>query len=461
MKRALRGTVVTFEGNPFAQPVEECLRCIPDAIVVMEAGIVTRLGPAAQIQRSLGGEISIENHGDSLIMPGFIDCHVHYPQTEIIGAYGKQLIDWLNKYTFVAEEKFNDPMHAREAARVFLRECVRAGTTTASVFCTVFPISVDAFFAESEKINMRNIAGKVLMDRNAPDGLTDTPQTGYDQTTQLIERWHGRGRQLYCVTPRFAPTSSPEQMEMTGAVWREHPGTYLQSHVAESTGEVEWVRSMYPQRKHYVDVYAHYGQLGPRSILGHGIHLSEDEFQTLHDTGTAVAHCPTSNLFLGSGLFDFAAAFHPLRPLRVGLATDLGAGTSFSQLNTMHEAYKVAQLGGYSLSAAHAFYLATLGAARALYLDDRIGSIDVGKEADIVVLDYKATPLLEYRTRHAKDLNEILFVLMMLGDDRAVRATYVAGENIYSQAGNDAGEQFNSSLGGDTAGYHFDHPGQR
>ncbi|MDJ0958847.1 MAG: guanine deaminase, partial [Arenicellales bacterium] len=366
-------------------------------------------------------------------IPGFIDCHVHYPQTEIIGAYGEQLIDWLTKYAFVAEQKFDDDAYAADAARIFLRECLRAGTTTASVFCTVFANSVDAFFKESEKLNMRNIAGKVLMDQNAPEELTDTPQSGYDQTKKLIERWHGRGRQLYGVTPRFAPTSSPEQMEMTGLVWQEHPGTYLQSHLSENVGEVEWVNRMYPERDNYVDVYAHYGQLGPRSIFGHGIHLTEYEFQLLHDTGSAIAHCPTSNLFLGSGLFDLRNAKKAERPLRVGLATDLGGGTSFSQLVTMNEAYKVAQMTGYSLGAPHTFYLATLGAARALYLDDKIGSIAVGKEADMVVLDLKATPILEHRMTYAQNLDEMLFVLMTLGDDRAVRATYIAGERVYSE----------------------------
>jgi len=259
---------------------------------------------------------------------------------------------------------------------------------------------------------MRNIAGKVLMDRNAPTALTESVQSGYDQTKSLIERWHGNGRQLYAVSPRFAATSSPAQMEMAGSVWLEHPGTYLQSHLSESTAEIEWVMDMYPQRINYLDIYAHYGQLGPRSIYGHGIHLSAQELSILHETGTALAHCPTSNLFLGSGLFDLGRAMDPARPLRVGLATDLGAGTSFSQLVTMNEAYKVAQLSGYSLSALHAFYLATLGTARALYLEDRIGSISPAKEADLIVLDLKATSLLENRMQYARDIEEILFILM-------------------------------------------------
>ncbi len=346
-------------------------------------------------------------------------------------------MDWLNEYTFVAEQKFSDADYARRAAKVFLRECLRAGTTTCAVFCTVFPESVQVFFEESEKLNMCNIAGKVVMDQNAPAALTDTPQSAYDHSKLLIQRWHGRGRQLYALTPRFALTSSPGQMDAVGALWSEHPGTYLQSHLSENAEEVHRVMDMHPGRSNYVDVYRHHGLLGPRSIYGHGIHLSDGELSVLHDTGTALAHCPTSNLFLGSGLFDIRRALDPGRPVRVGLATDLGAGTSFSLLVTMNEAYKVAQLNGYSLNATRAFYLATLGAARALYLDDRIGSLSKGMDADLVVLDPKATPLLEHRMQYVENLEEMLFVLMTLGDDRAVHSTYVAGTKRYSRENQD------------------------
>lgn len=442
MKHAIRGSVVTFTDNPFAKPVNECMVYEEDGVIVIDQGLITEFGPASKILPDLAKDVPVERYVDALIMPGFIDCHVHYPQTEIIGAYGKQLIDWLNKYTFVAEQNFHSKEHASEVAKMFLRECLRAGTTTATVFCTVNPNSVDAFFEESEKYNMRNIAGKVLMDRNAPENLTDTAQSGYDQTKALIAKWHNKGRQLYCVTPRFAPTSTPEQMEMTGAVWNEHPGTYLQSHVSENKGEIEWVKELYPDCNGYVDVYNRYGQLGPRSIMGHGVHLTEDEFQVFHDTGTAISHCPTSNLFLGSGLFSVEQAMDAKRPVRVGLATDLGAGTNFSQLVTMNEAYKVAQMNGYPLSAPHAYYMATRGAANALYLDDKIGSIDVGMEADITVLDLNATPILEYRMKYAQDIDEMLFVLMTLGDDRTAKATYVAGKLCYSRDAHVTNERF-------------------
>jgi len=278
------------------------------------------------------------------------------------------------------------------------------------------------------------IAGKALMDRNAPAALSDTAKSGYDDSRALIEKWHGRGRALYAVTPRFAASSTPEQMEMAGQLWAEHPGTYLQSHVSENRDEVAWIRKLYPERRNYLDVYDHYGHLGPRAIYGHGIWLTEQELHRCHDTGTAIAHCPTSNLFLGSGLFSVANAVKRTRPVRVGLATDLGAGTSFSMLQTMNEAYKVAQLKGESLSAPMAFYLATRGAARALYLDDRIGSLAPGLEADVIVLDLKSTPLIDFRMRACNSIEEALFVQMTLADDRAVESVYVAGVLAYRRA---------------------------
>ena len=430
---AIRSAVLSFSDDPFQKDIEDCMIYESDAIIVMADGKITQFGPAESILETLPADTPITHYHDSIITAGFIDSHVHYPQTQIIGAFGKQLIDWLNKYTFIAEQQFKSKEHSSEVSKVFLQECLRNGTTTTGTYCTVFPESVDAFFEESDKLGMRNIAGKIMMDRNAPDALTDTPQQGYDETKALIEKWHGKGRQLYCVTPRFAPTSSPEQMEMTGKVWQEHPGTYLQSHVSENMGEVAWVKELYPECSGYLDVYDKFGQLGPRAIYGHGIHLTEDELQRCHDTGTAIAHCPTSNLFLGSGLFNVANAMKPERPVRVGLATDLGAGTSFSMLQTMNEAYKVAQMNGFPLSSGHAFYLATRGTANALYLDDKVGSIAPGMEADLVVLDLNSTPIIKYRMEFCKDIQEILFVLMTMGDDRATRATYVAGNLVYEK----------------------------
>jgi len=431
---ALRGAALSYVQDPFQESVQGCFRYESDAIVVMQDGLIAAFGPAHEIAKTLSDDVQVTRYDNCLIVPGLIDCHVHYPQTEIIGAFGKHLLDWLQNYAFVAEQKFGNFDHAQAVAQLFLRESVRCGTTTSSVFCTVDPESVDAFFSQSQRLNMRNIAGKVLMDRNAPAELLESAQQGYDRTQVLIDRWHGKGRSLYGVTPRFAPTSTVAQMELTGAIWNSNPGTYLQSHVAENLREIEWVRELFPSGRNYVDVYAQYGQLGERSIFGHGVHLGEDELAVLHETGTAIAHCPTSNLFLGSGLFDIASVSDSRRPVRVGLATDLGAGTSFSLLVSMNEAYKIAQLRGYALSAHEAFYLATRGAARALYLDDKIGSISAGMEADLAVLDLAATPLQGYRIQQANSLDEVLFVLMTLGDDRTVRATYVAGQRVYERA---------------------------
>jgi guanine deaminase len=287
--------------------------------------------------------------------------------------------------------------------------------------------SVDALFAEAERHNLRLIAGKVLMDRNAPAALTDTARSGYDQSKALIDRWHGRGRCLYAVTPRYAGSSTPEQLELAGALWREHPGTFMQTHIAEQHDEIAWVMKLFPQRRDYLDIYAHYGLIGRRAVLAHGVHLDESEFERCHASGTALAHCPTSNLFLGSGLFPLRAARDPRRPVHVGLGTDIGAGTSFSLLATMGEAYKVAQLRNRPIDAVEAFFLSTLGGARALALEDRVGTLAPRHEADMVVLDPNATPLLAFRNRRSRSIAETLAVLMTLGDDRAVRATYVAG----------------------------------
>ena len=428
---AIRGAALTFVDDPFKVGGPASARHEPDALVVMERGRIKAFGAYDALKHTLPPETPVSTYKDALILPGFIDTHVHYPQTQIIGAFGKQLIDWLNNYTFVAEQQFADAAYAGEVARLFLRECLRAGTTTAMVYCTVHPQSVEAFFGESEKINARMIAGKVLMDRNAPAALLDTPQSGYDDSKALLQKWHKRGRQLYCITPRFAATSSPAQMEMAGALWKEFPDAYLQSHVSENPAEIAWVEKLYPERSGYLDVYDHYGQLGPRAVYGHGIHLSEAELARCHETGTAIAHCPTSNLFLGSGLLSLEKLKRTDRPVRAGLASDLGAGTSFSVLQTMNEAYKVAQLNGYALGAWHAFYLATRGAAQALYLDDCIGSIAPGMEADLLVLNLRSTPLIDFRMRHCRNLEEALFIQMMMGDDRATRATYVAGALVY------------------------------
>jgi guanine deaminase len=430
---AIRGTALTFTGNPFEVGGPASAHVESDALVIMQNGRIAAFGDYAATKHALPADTPVTTYRDALILPGFIDAHVHYPQTQMIASPGGPLIDWLEKYTYATEQQFVDPAHARAVANVFLRECVRAGTTTAMVHCTVHAHSVDVFFEEAQRIGARMIAGKVLMDRNAPRALLDTPRTGYDESKALIAKWHGNGRLLYAVTPRFAATSSPEQMEMVGALWKESRGTFLQSHVSENAREVAWVRELYPERSGYLDVYDHYGQLGRRAIYAHGVHLTEAELARCHATGTVIAHCPTSNFFLGSGCLDVFGLQRADRRVHVALGTDIGAGTSFSALQTMNEAYEAAQLHGNVLSAWHALYLATRGAAHALDLDDTIGSLAPGHEADVVVLDLRSTPLIDYRMRYCENLEEALFVQMMLGDDRGTRATYIAGECVYDR----------------------------
>lgn len=427
----LLGQTISFSGDPFLQPIRDCFDYSCDGAVLIENGKIIAAGEISKVKKIARADAAIENYGDAIISAGFIDTHVHYPQTQMIASYGEQLLQWLEKYTFVVEQQFADKAHADRIAEFFLHELLRNGTTTAAVYCTVHPQSVEAFFEQSQKLNTLMIAGKVLMDRNAPEALLDTPNTAYSQSKQLIERWHNNGRQRYCITPRFAGTSSSAQLDVAANLWREHPTTYLQTHLAENRDEVVWMRELFPTHKNYLDIYASHNLLGPRSIYAHCIHIDENDFCAFHQHGAAIAHCPTSNLFLGSGLFDLAAAKDPKRPVRVGLGTDIGAGTSFSQLQSLNEAYKIAQLRGDKLDTLRAFYLATRGGAEALYLDDRIGSLTAGNDADLVILDPQATPLLALRSEQANTIDDLLFALMMLGDDRAVRATYVAGECIH------------------------------
>jgi guanine deaminase len=431
---AIRGPVLTFKGDPFAIGLEHAMIYESDAIVAFGGGVITHFGPANKILPQLPAGTGITNYGkDSLISAGFLDSHVHFPQTPMIAAFGEQLLDWLNKYTFPTERKYADKAFASSVAKVFLQECLKNGITTSCVYCTVFPQSVDALFEEAERLGMRIAAGKVLMNRNAPDYLLDTTKTGYDDSKALIKKWHGRNRLMYAITPRFAPTSTPDQLESAGALWSEHQDCYMQTHVSENKAEIAWVKELFPERKGYLDVYDHHKLCRPRAVFGHGIHLTDDEMHCMHRTGSAISHCPTSNFFLGSGFFNVARAMQKDRPVRVGLGTDLGAGTSFSILLTLNEAYKAAQLNNHALTAGHAYYLATRGTANAMYIDDKVGSIAPGMEADIVVLNMKSTPIIKYRMGFVEDIHEALFVQMTMGDDRAVQATYVAGKLQYSR----------------------------
>jgi guanine deaminase len=425
---ALRGDLVFCRDDPFLSDPKQAFVYQRDGLVICRDGLIEAVGPFADVKAALPPDVEVADHSGCLIAPGFIDTHIHYVQLGVIGAQGHQLLDWLNDFTFIAEQAFADEAVARATARLFCDELLRHGTTTALVFCSVHAGSVDALFEEAQSRNLRLIAGKVLMDRHAPAALLDTAQSGYDQSKALIKRWHGRGRALYAITPRFAATSTPEQLELAGALWKEHPDVLVQTHISENKDEIAWVGKLFPQRQDYLDVYDHYGLTGRRAVFAHGIHLGERELCRCHETGTALSHCPTSNTFLGSGLFRARDVKDPKRPVHVGLGTDIGGGTSFSMLATMSEAYKVAQLGSRPIDVIEAFFLATLGGARALALDDRIGTLAPGREADMVVLDPNATPLLAFRNGRSRSITETLAVLTTLGDDRAVRATYVAGQ---------------------------------
>ncbi|MBD8709430.1 guanine deaminase [Pseudomonas sp. CFBP 13711] len=431
-KKAYRAAIIHSIADPAEVAVEASYEYFEDGLMLVENGKILALGTAEDLLGTLTDDVEIVSYQDALITAGFIDTHIHLPQTGMVGSYGEQLLDWLNTYVFPCEKQFEDPEHSAQVADIFLKELLRNGTTTALVFGSRHKESVEALFSAAEKLNLRLIAGKVMMDRNAPDYLVDTAESSYVDSKALIERWHGKGRLHYAVTPRFAPTSTPEQLTLAGQLLTEYPDLYMQTHISENLKEVEWVKALFPERKNYLDVYDHFNLLGERSVFAHGVHLCDQECERLAETGSAIAFCPTSNFFLGSGLFNLPMA--EKHKVNVGLGTDVGAGTSFSLLHTLNEAYKVMQLQGAKLSPFKSLYLATLGGARALRLEDKIGNLQPGSEADFVVLDFNATPLLSYRMSQATSIEEQLFVLMTLGDDRTVSETYSAGVLVHKRS---------------------------
>lgn len=423
---ALRGPMLWFTASPW-EAGDAALHHEPDGVVLFEDGRVVARGAWGAVSV---GEATVHHRPDALILPGFVDAHVHYPQLRVLGAYGRQLLDWLNDYTFPAERAFADPEVCAEAAGIFVDASLAAGVTAASVFCTVHACSVDALFAAAEAKGMAVLAGKVLMDRNAPDGLRDTAQQGFDESRALIARWHGRGRARYSVTPRFAPTSTPAQLELAGALVADDPSLHVQTHVSENTDELAWVASLYPGARDYTDVYARHGLLHRRTVLAHGIHLGDREWAAIAAAGASIAHCPTSNLFLGSGLFDLAGAVGQHR-VGVALASDVGGGTHLSPLRTMGAAYQVAQLRGVSVSAARLLWQHTAGAAEALDLADELGNLAPGQHADAVVLQPAVDPVSRYRLRFSKTPIETLFYAMTCGDERMVAETWAAGRRVH------------------------------
>ena len=423
----IRGRTLTFLRAPEAADDHAAYAYDEDGAVLVSDGKIVASGAYDTVKAQAGPDPETIDHRPHLILPGFIDGHVHVPQMQIIASYGAELLDWLNTYTFPEESKFADAQHARRIARLFLDEMVRQGTTTVAAYCSVHKASAEAFFEESHSRNMLNIAGKVMMDRHAPDAVLDTPQSGYDDSKALIAEWHGKGRQLYAITPRFAITSTPEQMEMAQALAREHPDCHIQTHLSENHAEIRWTEELYPQAQDYTDVYARYGLLGSKTLLGHCIHLSEREADAISETGSVAVFCPTSNLFLGSGLFDYQRYRRRAKPLRIATATDVGGGTNYSMLRTMDEAYKVIALNGEKLEPLRSFWQLTRGNAESLSIADRAGTLEVGTDADLVVLDARATPGMALRMETVKTLSEELFLLQTLGDDRAVKQVYIAG----------------------------------
>ncbi|WP_323771071.1 guanine deaminase [Antarctobacter sp.] len=419
------GQTLTFTGDPFHDGLDAARHSRQGALVV-EDGVVAALEEADALRK--GDYASVTDHGAALLLPGFIDAHAHYPQTAMIASWGKRLIDWLNSYTFPEEMRFGDPAYAADIAGRYLDLLLANGTTTVCSYCTIHPGSVDALFQAASARGMRVLGGKTCMDRNAPEGLRDSVQSAYDDSKALLTRWHGQDRLSYVITPRFSPTSSPAQLQALGTLWAEYPDCLMQTHLSEQVDEIAWVKSLFPEARDYLDTYERAGLLGANGLYGHAIHLEPREAHRLQEVGAALIHCPTSNTFIGSGLFDMDGLTRDGH--RIGLATDTGGGSSFSMLRSMASAYEIAQLRGRALHPAELIWLATEGSARALRLDHRIGTLAPGTEADFIALDLASTPAIAQRSARANDLWEALFPTIMMGDDRAIAATYVGGQRV-------------------------------
>lgn len=424
MADLLLGQVLSYAADPFAEGIGAARHESAGAVLV-EDGRIVAVGPADRL-RAAHPQARVTDYGKALISAGFVDAHAHYPQTAIIASWGKRLIDWLNLYTFPEEMRFADPAYAHAVADRYLRLVTAHGTTSVCSYCTIHPASVDAIFGAAEERGMRLWAGKTCMDRNAPEGLRDTAQTGYDQSAALLAKWHGRGRASYVITPRFSPTSTPEQLAATGALWAANPDCLMQTHLSEQTDEVAWVQALFPEARDYLDTYEAHGLLGKGGLYGHSIWLTDREKSRLAEVDASLIHCPTSNTFIGSGLFDMDGLKGA--GLRVGLATDTGGGSSFSMLRTMAAAYEVAQLRGRALHPAELWWLATQGSARSLHADHLIGNIAPGMEADLVVVDLASTPAISQAVARAGDIWQAIFPTIMMGDDRAIRATWINGK---------------------------------
>ncbi len=429
-RRALRADLLDFTGDPgLGAPSLGAVRHRPDHWLLIENGRIAGVAPGAQ---ELGPDWLCEDHRGRLLTPGLIDTHVHSVQLDVIASYGTELLDWLERFTFPAEARHADAMHAQAQAEAFIAALLAHGTTAAVAFPSVHATSVDAVFGAAQRRGMRLITGKVLMNRHAPDGLRDDVAQAQTQCEALIARWHGVDRLAYAITPRFAATSTPEQLAMAGALLQRHRGVYMQTHVAENRAEVAWIAKLFPDARSYLDVYHRHGLLNERAVLAHGIWLDDADRALLADSGAQIAHSPSSNLFLGSGLFDWQsmADFNAA----VSLASDVAGGTSLSMQRTMADAYRVQALRGVRLSAFKALHAATRGAAQAVHLEHEIGRLEPGRTADVTVWDWAGGSVARARDALTRDLHERLFAWMMLGDERNVVTTLVAGSTQYERA---------------------------
>ena len=424
----IRGRLLSFHRAPLSIDDSAAYAYEADGALLVEGGVIKASGAYASVKAAATGNVVEIDHRPHLIAPGFIDTHLHFPQMQVMASYAANLLEWLNTYTFPEECRFVETAHAERIASRFFDEMIRHGTTTAAAYCSVHKASADAFFAEALRRDMRMIAGKLMMDRNAPQGLLDTPEMGYDETRAVIRDWHGKGRNHVAITPRFAITSTPEQMDVARSLVREFPDLHVQTHLSENRDEITFTCELYPEAIDYTDVYARYGLLGPKSLFGHCIHLSEREADVMSETGSVAVFCPTSNLFLGSGLFPLRALNRREKPVRTSVASDIGGGTSYSMLKTLDEAYKILQLQGERLNPFDSFFMMTRGNAEALSLVDKIGTLEAGTDADFIVLDMAATPAMALRAEVVNSLSDELFLLQTMGDDRSIVETYVAGK---------------------------------
>jgi guanine deaminase len=420
-----RARVFTPVADPFSSEIAKSYVYHEDGFVAVDGDRIVGVGDFQDMPRESAALIQLGR--DAMIVPGFVDTHLHAPQLEMIGSYGGHLLEWLNRYTFPTEAKFSDPSYAAQIAEAFFDELLRNGTLCALIFSTIHAEATEIFFAEAERRGFRGIIGKTMMDRNAPPALLENARDSYDQSRAILQTWHNRGLLRYAITPRFAPTSTPELLEAAGQLKREFPDAYVHTHISENKNEVTWVQQLFPEAE-YADVYDRYGLLDERAVLAHGVWLTEEELDLLARRKARIAHCPNSNLFLGSGLFRL---HHTLNAgVGVGLGTDIGAGTTPSMFTAMADAYKVQQVQGVSLSPFQLWYLATLGGARTLSLDQESGSVEVGKSADFLVLDLHATPLVSMRSDRASSIEDLLAGLIFMGDDRVVKTRFIAGREV-------------------------------